>query len=518
MQPSPWLTDPARAYAPLDSDRRVDVVVVGAGITGVTAAYLLRARGFSVALLDRGRVGGGDTGHTTAHLAAVTDRPPHDLLAAFGAEAASAVWDAGTAAIREIERIAGELGIDCGFARVPGYLHARPGHARAQADAATLREGLAAAAPLGLDAEWCDAVPVFDTPGIRYADQARFRPQVYLHAMAAALHDGGCLVCEHTNVDDIAGRPFRVSAAGHVIQADRVVLATHVPLQGAAGSVGTMLSQVRLALYTSYALRARIERGSLPDALWWDTVDPYRYVRIDPGDTHDYVIVGGADHKTGQRRDEAASYGELETVLRAVAPAAEIDYRWSGQVVEPSDGLPFIGESAAGQFSATGYGGNGLTFGTIAGLMAADWASGVTNPFSDVFAWGRSGLRGGGASAVLNENADYPLRRLHDAVTSAPAVSEASLALGGGAILEVDGTVAAVYRRQDGSVARLSAACPHMGCRVAWNDAEATWDCPCHGSRFAPDGAVLAGPAETPLVPLEEPRSGPSQPRTGAAE
>ena len=229
MQPSPWLSEPARAYPALDRDLRVDVVVVGAGITGVTAAYTLKARGFSVALLDRARVGHGDTGHTTAHLAAVTDRPPHDLLAAFGAETAAAVWEAGRTAIAAIERAATDLEVDCGFARVPGYLHARPGHERAGEDAAALREGLATTEELRLGASWRDAVPGFGVPGIHYADQARFRPQPYLHALAAAVDGAGSVVHEHTAVEEISGAPFQVRAGGHTIEAGRVVLATHTP-------------------------------------------------------------------------------------------------------------------------------------------------------------------------------------------------------------------------------------------------------------------------------------------------
>ncbi len=517
MQPSPWLSDPVQAYPALERDLQVDVVIVGAGITGVTAAALLKERGFRVALLDRGKIGHGDTGHTTAHLAAVTDRPPHDLLATFGATTAALVWDAGVRAIAEIERAVAAHAVDCAFARVPGYLHARPGHARAADDAAALRKGLDSSAVLPLAAEWRDAVPALAAPGIRYADQARFRPLPYLQARAAAVQGAGSVVHEQTAVDEISGPPFRVRANGHTIEAERVVLATHTPLQGAAGSLGTMLSQVRLALYTSYALRARVDQGRVPDALWWDTVDPYRYVRLDPGDGCDYLIVGGGDHKTGQPHDSAAVYRELEAVARALAPEAAVDYRWSGQVVEPSDGLPFIGESSAGQFSATGYGGNGITFGTIAGMMAADWAAEVANPFAEVFSYGRSGLRGGGASAVMSENIDFPRYRIHDAVSGARDAEATALVPGSGCILEVDGVVAAVYRRQDGSYERRSALCTHMGCRVAWNETEATWDCPCHGSRFTPDGAVLSGPAETPLPLLADgPDAASNATRTGA--
>lgn len=501
MQPSPWLTDPIASHPPLDRDLRVDVVVVGAGITGVTAAYMLQARGLKVALLDRGHIGGGDTGHTTAHLASVTDRPPHDLQAGFGDAVAAKVWDAGMTAIDEIARMVADLGVDAGFARVPGYLHVRPGHARAAQDARVLRHGCDGYGPLEITAAWDDHVPLFATPGIRFEGQARFRPQAYLQAMAAAVKSAGGAVHEHTAVEGIEGTPFEVRAGQHWVTAPRVVLATHTPLQGAAGSFGTLLSQLRIAMYTSYAVRAIVDKGRLPDALWWDTVDPYRYVRLDPGDAHDYLIVGGGDHKTGQQVDAAARYAELERVVQDLAPGATVDYRWSGQVVEPSDGLPFIGESAECQFSATGYAGNGMTFGTLAGMMAADWAVGTPNPFADVFSWQRTGLAGGGIAAVLSENVDYPARKVRDALVGA-ADDTAHMPIGSGRVVDIDGQAAAVYRKQDGTFARHLATCTHMGCRVVWNEVERTWDCPCHGSRFAPDGDVISGPAEQPLDPL----------------
>jgi glycine/D-amino acid oxidase-like deaminating enzyme len=272
--------------------------------------------------------------------------------------------------------------------------------------------------------------------------------------MAAAVQAGGGAVHEHTPVAAVSGDgPLEVRAGSHRLTADRVVLATHTPLQGAAGSFGTLLSQLRIAMYTSYAVRARVDKGQVPDALWWDTVDPYRYVRLDPGEAHDYVIVGGGDHKTGQQVDAATRYAELEGVVRQIAPGAAVDYRWSGQIVEPSDGLPFIGQSARCQFSATGYAGNGMTFGTIAGMMAADWAADITSPFADVFSWQRTGLGGGGFGAVLGENVDFPMHRVHEALTR-PAADGASVPIGTGRIMDIGGAAAAVYRRQDETLVR----------------------------------------------------------------
>jgi glycine/D-amino acid oxidase-like deaminating enzyme/nitrite reductase/ring-hydroxylating ferredoxin subunit len=506
MRPTPWLTTPARSFPPPLRDVHVDVAIVGAGVSGVTAAILLKQRGYTVAVLDRGRVGGGDTGHTTAHLTAVTDRPPHDLLAALGPDHAGAVWDAGYAALDQIDRLVRSRRIRCGFDWVPGYLHVRPGHPRAGDDTEDLRQSLAACDTLGIDAEWIDEVPPFGVPGLRFAQQARIRPHQYLRALAGELPGGGSSVHERSPVDAISGPPFVLRVKGtRAVHAERLVVMTHTPIQGVAGDVVATLAQSRIALYTSYAVRARTPKGSVPDALYWDTVTPYRYVRLDPHPGFDHVILGGADHKTGQSDDPGVHLAEVEAALRTVAPEADIDYRWSGQVVESSDGLPFIGESAPQQFSATGYGGNGLTFGTLAGLMAADWVSGIANPWRELFAWDRSGLRAGGARNYLRENADYPYYRIRDLFVGAEHRSLRSVPRGEGRVLDVDGQAVAVYRRDDGTILQRSATCTHRGCRVAWNRTEQTWDCPCHGSRFRPDGAVLAGPAEAPLAAMAGP-------------
>jgi glycine/D-amino acid oxidase-like deaminating enzyme/nitrite reductase/ring-hydroxylating ferredoxin subunit len=381
----------------------------------------------------------------------------------------------------------------------------RPEAARSAEHAEDLRQSLAACDTLGIDVEWIDAVPPFGVPGLRFAQQARFRPHQYLRALAGELPGGGCSVHERSPVDDITGPPFVLRVKGtRAVHADRLLVMTHTPVRGVAGDVAATRAQSRLALYTSYAVRARIPKGSLPDALYCDTVTPYRYVRLDPHPAFDHVIVGGADHKTGQSDDPAAHLTEVEAALRTVAPDAEVDYRWSGQVVESIDGLPFIGESAPQQFSATGYGGNGLTFGTLAGVMAADWVSGVANPWRELFAWDRSGLRGG-VRNYLRENADYPYYRIRDLFVGAQHRSLRSVPRGEGRVIDVDGQALAVYRRDDGTTVQRSATCPHRGCRVGWNRAEQTWDCPCHGSRFTPDGAVLAGPAEAPLAVMAAP-------------
>lgn len=508
MQLSPWTTVPARAFAPLARDVVVDVAVVGGGITGVTAALLLKQRGYRVALLERDRIGRGDTGHTTAHLTAILDRRPAELVGALGADHAGAALEAGFAALDQIARLVRECGIRCAFDWVPGVLHARPGDPRMDDTRAALAADLAALDELGIDAAWDDAVAPFATPGVRVERQARIRPHLYVRHLAALVHGDGSAVFEHSAVTAWSDGP-RLSTAGGAVTADRVVMASHTPLPGLASSVWSELAQTRVAPYTTYALRARAPRGAVPDALFWDTGDPYRFLRVNARHGHDDLIFGGGDHRTGQP-DDGDPHRELERALLAMVPGAMVDRRWSGQVWEPTDGLPFIGESAPGQFSATGFSGNGLTFGTLAAMMAADWVTGVVNPWQDLFAWSRAGLLAGGARNYLRENVDYPYYRIRDALVGPRGRSLRAIARGQGAVVDVGDRVVAAYRDDEGTLWQRDAACTHQGCRVTWNDRERTWDCPCHGSRFAPSGAVIAGPATDPLPsvdPADAPRA-----------
>jgi Rieske Fe-S protein len=293
-----------------------------------------------------------------------------------------------------------------------------------------------------------------------------------------------------------------VKANGCTVTCDYLIIATHVPLMGKTGLVSAALFQTKLAPYSSYAVGAKVPKGTLPEALFWDTSDPYYYLRVDRRAGHDYVIFGGEDHKTGQEKDTEARYHKLEMILAQHLARCQVDYRWSGQVIETNDGLPLIGVTAERQFVATGFAGNGMTFGTLAAMMACEAALGRSNPWQALFDVGRKKLIGG-AWNYLKENLDYPYYLIKDRLTRAEGKSLRSIKKGQGKILKLDGQRLAAYRDPEGKVTTLSPICTHMGCIVHWNQAEATWDCPCHGSRFRATGEVIAGPAETPLEKMQ---------------
>ena len=430
----------------------------------------------------------------------MTDARLPDLVKTFGKPRAQAVWDGGLAALAEIDTIVRANDIDCAFEWVDGYLHAPLGDKDADIDA--LKAEATLAYELGFDAAFTDAVPWVGTPGVLFGEQARFHPRLYLAGVAHVLKDRGVGIYEHSEVEEFSDRPLSVKSNGHTVTCGDIVLATHNPLAGVTGFTASTLFQTKLALYSSYVVAARIPHGAVPDALFWDTATPYKYVRLEPGREFDVLLFGGEDHKTGQAANTLECFDRLERELSARVAGAEVTHRWSGQVIETPDALPYIGRMADHQYAATGFGGNGMTFGTLAAMLITDAIVGRLNPWDDLFAPDRRAL-GHGLLDYVKENADYPYYMLRDRVAGATSRSLRSVKRGSGEIVERDGRKVAAYRAPDGSVTLRSATCTHMGCIVAWNTAERTWDCPCHGSRFTPEGEVISGPAESPLEKIE---------------
>ena len=487
-------------FPKLEKNTSVDVVVVGVGVTGITAAYLLKKAGSTVALIDRERVASIDTGHTTAHLTYVTDLQLQELARNFGNDHAQAACDAGAAAIDEIERIVREEQSDCEFTRVPAYVHV-PVDGSSKKEALSLKKEADLAAKLGFDAAYLNLAPYFNLPSVRFANQAKFHPRKYLRSLVAKIPGSGSQVFEKSAASEFDPKKRRVKVNRNWISFDRVVMATNNPLVGLASTVGATLLQTKLSLYTSYVLGARFPADTIPEALFWDTRDPYDYLRIDRNRGFDYLVYGGEDHKTGQKKKTQKAHVRLWQRLKKIAPEAHVDHRWSGQVISTADGLPYIGENAERQFIATGYCGNGITFGTIAAMMARDWATGKKNPWTELFSVDRKKIKGA-AWNYLRENKDYPYYMIKDRLARAEADSVRELKPGEGMIVGRRGKKVAAFRDSNGNIHRLSPVCTHLGCLVRWNPAESTWDCPCHGSRFKPTGEVIAGPAEEPLPPI----------------
>ena len=496
-----WIDDtPIGNFPKLQSNISTDVLVVGAGVTGITTAYLLKKAGSNVALIERERVASIDTGHTTAHLTYVTDDPLQQLVRNFGKDHAQAAWDAGADAINEIETIVREEGIECEFRRVPAYLHAPVG-ASSKREASYLKKEADLAAKLGFDAAYVNTAPYFNLPAVLFANQAKFHPRKYLRSLVAKVRGNGSHVFEKSAASEFDPKKRRVKVNRNWINFDRLVMATNNPLVGFSGMTAATFFQTKLSLDTSYAFGARVPSNTIPEALFWDTRDPYDYLRVDRRQGFDYIVFGGEDHKTGQKRNTKRAFARLLIRLKRIIPQAHVDHRWSGQVICSPDGLPYIGENAERQFIATAYCGNGITFGTIAAMMARDWSGGRKNPWTELFAVDRKKIKGA-VWNYLRENKDYPYYMIKDRLARAEADSVRELRPGDGMIIGRRGKKVAAFRDASGNIHKLSPVCTHLGCLVRWNPSESTWDCPCHGSRFKPTGEVIAGPAEEPLPPI----------------
>jgi glycine/D-amino acid oxidase-like deaminating enzyme/nitrite reductase/ring-hydroxylating ferredoxin subunit len=486
----------------LAEDTGADVCVIGAGISGLTTAYLLAREGRSVVVLDDGPLAGGETCRTTAHLVNALDDRYSELRKLHGERGARLAAQSHTAAIDRMERIASDEKIDCGFERLDGYLFVPPREPRDVLD----RE-LEAAHDAGLaSVEMVARAPFerFDTgPCLRFPRQAQFHPLRYLAGLVHAIRREGGRLYSGTHADDFEGGPTTrvVTSRGHEVVAGAIVVATNTPVND------------RVVIHTkqypsrTYVIAAPVPAGSVPRALFWDTPHPYHYVRLHTiAEGRELLIVGGEDHRTGQEDDAEERYGRLEAWMRERFPGAgEVAYRWSGQVMEPADSLAFIGRNPADQpnvYVATGDSGNGMTHGTIAGILITDLIQGRENEWAALYDPARKSLRAlpGYVKENVASTAGYVAWTTEGDVASADEIPP-----GEGAVLRRGVRKVAAYRDPAGALRELSAVCPHLGCIVEWNSGEKTWDCPCHGSRFAAEGHVINGPANAGLSPADSP-------------
>jgi glycine/D-amino acid oxidase-like deaminating enzyme/nitrite reductase/ring-hydroxylating ferredoxin subunit len=496
MAAATWPTFPS-----LTQNECADICIVGAGMAGLTTAYLLTKAGKTVIVLDDGPIFSGETERTTAHLVTVLDKRYFELEHLHGEGGAKLAAESHAAAIDTIERIVCEERIDCGFERVDGYLFNAPDQPPDLLD----RE-LAAARRAGLtNTELVDRAPPtsFNTGrALRFRRQAQFSPLKYLAALAQSIvRDGGRIFTDTHATKFDGGKPAQIATRdGSTVSCEAIVMATNTPVNDC------LVLPTKQAAYRSYVIGVAVPVGTVPKALYWDTGDPYHYIRLAETKTggtasaQETLLVGGEDHRTGQADDADTRYARLEQWTRQRFPmAAEVRFRWSGQIMESVDGLAFIGRNPLDHenvYVVTGDSGTGIMHGTIAGLLITDLIQGRENPWTGLYSPARVTL---GAATDFAREAVNTASQYVDWLTAGDLEKDELVPVETGAIVRHGLMKVAVYRDTKGALQECCAVCPHLGGIVAWNHAEHTWDCPAHGSRFDPLGTVLNGPANENL-------------------
>lgn len=496
-----WMADVEPIAAPpLTADASCDLLVVGGGIAGLSAAYEAARCGGQVILIDRGPVGRGMTARSTAHLASESDDWNYELVKARGQDAARSNYESQVAAINRIETICRDEGIDADFRRVEAFMvPAAPGHM------SQLQDEYEACRVLGMAVEWTNEAPVplpIGTRALRFAGQGRFHPLKYCAGLAKAIvNRGGRLhsataYARHDEDDD--GVTIEI-AGGRRIRARQVMFATNSPVNA------TLAIHTKQVPMRTFAIAAQVTSGSIPDALIWDTEEIYHYVRLQPGEGRDWLIVGGEDHRSGTADDGGQRFDRLESWARDRFPAmGEVVHRWSGQVLEPVDYLPYSGRTPGSErtFLHSGDSGMGITNAVAGSLNFAALLRGEKAHFEELFDPSRNPASAATIAEYVKDQGEV-VANLAGYVLPGEANSADELKPGEGAIIRKGLKKVAAYRHPDGQLEEHSATCTHVGCIVQWNSTEHCWDCPCHGSQFAVDGSVLNGPAVRPLDAIQ---------------
>ncbi len=464
--------------------------VVGAGLAGLLTALELIERGYSVVVLERDRPLAGESGKTTAHLTAVLDTRYFELARMHGEAAVPRIIDSHRRAITHLERVANLHDIDCDFERVSAFLAAET-----EEQARQLEREHAVSHAAGLGCQLLRNAPLPSGAGValHVPDQAKFDPAKFAQGVLRRLQALGCVVVSPVLVEKVEpGDLCRVTTnGGDVVEARNVVVASNSPIND------TFKMHTKQTAYRTYALSFEIPGVQWHD-LYWDMEDPYHYVRT----TADgLLIVGGEDHEVGQEDDPQQRWTRLEDWTRERIPVAgNVAHRWSGQVLEPVDGLAYIGQNPGDSqvYIATGFSGNGMTYSAITALVLADRIAGLENPWAEIFEPSRKPKSVSALASYVSGQANVAAQYL-DWLRPGDAASTETLPAGEGMILRRGLKKLAVYRDPAGALHELSATCPHLGGVVSWNRAEKTWDCPCHGSRFDCYGKVLNGPAASNL-------------------
>jgi len=492
-------------FEPLKENLTTETVIVGGGIAGLTTAYLLTKKGHKIVLLEDGFIGSGETGRTTAHISNALDDRYFDLEKIFGEEKTKLAAESHTAAIEFIEKITKDENIECDFIKLNGYLFLHPSDS-----ADSIQKEFEATKRAELETEILNVIPGIqntEPPYLRFGSQAQFHPMKYLRGLCKEIIEDGGKIFTSSHVKDFDKNKVVLSNEFEVT-AQHLVFTTNTPIND------KVKMHTKQAPYRTYVIGAKVKKNQLPYALWWDTGDynskwptyPYHYVRLQKyNDEYDILIVGGEDHKTGQPMEEDIPENQrfqnlIDWTKEKFPMIEDIIYQWSGQVMEPADALAFIGRNPGDEniYIATGDSGNGITHGTIAGIIISSLIMNMENRWFELYDPSRKIKSMTDTKDFLKEQINVA-KKYAEYLTLGDLDSIKDLQNGQGAILRTGLTKAAVYKDEQGNLHAHTAICPHMKCILEWNEAEKSFDCPCHGSRFTALGKVINGPANVDL-------------------
>ncbi|NLN32463.1 MAG: FAD-dependent oxidoreductase [Flavobacteriaceae bacterium] len=470
-----------------------DVVIAGAGISGLSCAIRLQKSGMKCLLLEAENIGFGTTGGTTAHLNTFFDASYDEVIRDFGLENAKIFSRSGPAAIEFIQSMISEFGIDCDFETKEAYLFATDPN-----QLGALNKLKEAGNEVGIPFEYTQMTP-FPIPflkAVRVNGQAEFHPLLYLRGLRKAFQQLGgeyirkCRVMDYKSEAD----ELIISTSLGEVKTRNLIYATHTP-------PGVNLLHFRNIPWRSYVMAVELKDGNYPQALGYDLEEIYHYYRTHEREGKKYLIVGGKDHKTGIKIRTEDCFAQLETHIRTYFEVKKVVYKWSSQYFEPVDGLPYIGRIPGGPdnvFVCTGYNGNGMIFGTMAGIVIPDLILGKSNSYENLFN-PRRVKPIAGFKKFISHNTTAVGYWFKNQLSLSDAEKLEKLPVNCGEIVEIDKSSYAVFKELNGECYILENNCSHAGCSVEWNESEMTWDCPCHGSRFGVKGNVLTAPAVKPL-------------------
>jgi glycine/D-amino acid oxidase-like deaminating enzyme/nitrite reductase/ring-hydroxylating ferredoxin subunit len=490
-----WIaTSDAQPFPPLSAPVHVDVAIVGAGIVGIMAATFLKEAGKTVAVLEADRVAEGVTGHTTAKVTSLHTLIYDDLIREFGEEKALLYAESNQAAIELIKQLCADRNVACDLSERTAYTYTV-----ADDYVSKIEKEVAAARSLGLPAQYYNEIPLpFPVKAaIGVTGQAEFHPRKFLIPLIAAIPGQGSHVFEKTRVTDVEeGDPCRVlTGEGVAVTAEDVVIATNIPI------LNKGLFFARAEPSRGYALAMEVPEDRVPDGMFINIGAPTHSVRRAPHEGRSILILAGEGHHVGEGGNLKEHWDRLEQWARRDLGASNVIYRWSTQDYYSLDKVPFIGKMEPGGehlYTATGFGAWGMTSGVVSGRLLADLITDVPNPWAQLYDPNRINVRS--LPSFVRKGGHDAKRLLGDRLKRGQTTDLATaLPAGAGAVFEISGEKVAVHRDEQGATHATSAVCTHLGCIVGWNDAEKTWDCPCHGSRFGIDGTVLQGPAVAPL-------------------